>query len=139
MEPRGLLHIYFPSDRLDFFTHQECRDIDRGYLPPALQVSPFSPRQNGQVLEPNSGDHRWWWKAFIVPAFVGIYVLFYAWVYFVSFMKVRRFTAVIMYFLFPYDLRKNRRKLENSDKILPFTGPSARIVFIVAQNSWKSL
>ena len=44
-----------------------------------------------------SEDYRWWWKAFLVPAAVGIYVLVYSLGWLISQMDDVIFSALILY------------------------------------------
>ena len=44
------------------------------------------------------GDHKWWWKSFIVSASPALYVLIYSFIFFIQ-LGLTRFSAIVIYFL----------------------------------------
>ena len=44
------------------------------------------------------GDHKWWWKSFLVSASPALYVYIYSFIYFTQ-LGMTRFSAIVIYFL----------------------------------------
>ena len=44
------------------------------------------------------GDHKWWWKSFIVSASPALYVFIYSFIFFIQ-LGLTRFSAIVIYFL----------------------------------------
>ena len=43
-------------------------------------------------------DYRWWWVSVIMPGTSGLYLFFYALIYYVKELNITRFSSTVLYF-----------------------------------------